>query len=197
MKAFYSIVSTIFIGIVLGASSAYQAISTGWGLDVKTNGSWRIYENLAEPELSLYAKAYLVNSGHLPLPQDQALYFFTYEDAVGEPLNTRCDYRLIGDNVNAFWWSISAHSTDFKRFENSSLRYSFNMANVIRNGDGKYNISLSKKVASGNWLPLATDEFGNDGAFMLSLRLYGIEKHLVDDIATLSLPQVKKMGCAE
>lgn len=194
MKAFYSIIGALILGVILGVGSAYQAISTGWGLGVETNKIWRTYGNLAEPELSSYAKAYLVNSGHLPLPQDQALYFFTYEDSKGQKLSADCDYILTGDNVDAFWWSVSAHNHDFERFENSSQRYSFNMANVIRNADGKYDITLSKRVNGGNWLPINPMNFGDD-AFMLSLRLYGIDKTTIENVDLLNLPAINKVGC--
>lgn len=195
MKSLFSILIAIILGLGIGVLTAYQAISTGWGVEVKQNHGWRIYKNLSSPELSVYAKAYLVTSGHLPLSQDQALYFFTYVDDEGQSLNTACDYKLIGDDMDAFWWSVSAHDTNFEAFENSSHRYSFNMANIIRNADGQYNISISAQVREGNWLPLTQQDAKSNQNFMMSLRLYGIDKKMTAQIEQIALPKLEKMGC--
>lgn len=181
--------------MIVGMASAYQAISTGWGVDVQQNNGWRIYKNLSSPALSAYAKAYLVTSGHLPLPQDQALYFFTYTDAAGQVLKANCEYELAGDDMQVFWWSVSLHNTDFERIENSSHRYSFNMANIIRKPDGKYGIAISAQVKQGNWLPLNPELAQDDTRFMLSLRLYGIDKKMSEQIELLPLPTLTKLGC--
>ena len=186
----------IFIGILIGVGSALQAISTGWGVNVQQNNGWRIHRNLADPDLSVYAKAYLVNSGHLPLPQDQALYFFTYVDSAGQNLLANCQYMLEGDDMDAFWWSVSLHNTDFKPFENSSHRYSFNMSNIIRKNDGRYDIAISAQVNDGNWLPLNRAASQDNAKFMLSLRLYGIDKKMIEDIEPLKLPSLINKGCA-
>lgn len=196
MKFFYSITGAVIIGILIGLATAYQAISTGWGVDVKQNNGWRIYENLADPKLSVYAKAYLVNSGHLPLPQDQALYFFTYIDADGQSLKAGCEYELKGDDMDAFWWSISLHNTNFEQFANSSHRYSFNMSNIIRKVDGRYNIAIAAQVHDGNWLPLNAKAAKDNAGFMLSLRLYGVNKKTIENIDQLILPSLKNKGCA-
>lgn len=195
MKSFFTIFIAIIFGIIIGALSAFQAISTGWGVDVRQNGAWRIHKNLSSPNLSAHARAYLVTSGHLPLPQDQALYFFTYIDAAGKTLNADCDYELVGDEMDAFWWSVSIHSTDFEQFENSSHRYSFNMANIIRNNDGKFSIIVSSKVNKGNWLPLNEQVAQNGNNFMMSLRLYGVDKKMIDQVELLKLPILNKIGC--
>lgn len=161
----------------------------------QTNG-WRIHKNLTSTDLTAYAKAYLVTSGHLPLPQDQALYFFTYTDVEGQTLDAGCDYELTGDDLDAYWWSVSAHSVGFKQFENSSQRYSFNMANIIRNPDGRYKISISAKVNVGNWLPISLEAAEAHENYMMSLRLYGVDKKMIEQADLLNLPSLKKIGCA-
>lgn len=195
MKLFLSIMGAMLVGLLIGIGSAFQAISTGWGVEMQQNNGWRIHKNLSSPKLSVYAKAYLVNSGHLPLPQDQALYFFTYVDSGGQNLTANCRYTLQGDDMDAFWWSVSLHNTDFKPFENSSHRYSFNMSNIIRKNDGRYDIAISTAVNDGNWLPLNLAATHDNARFMMSLRLYGIDKKMSEDIAQLSLPTLVNKGC--
>uniref|UniRef100_A0A2A4Z8X0 DUF1214 domain-containing protein n=1 Tax=OCS116 cluster bacterium TaxID=2030921 RepID=A0A2A4Z8X0_9PROT len=195
MKLFLGIMVAILVGLLIGIITAFQAISTGWGVDVQQNNGWRIHKNLADPQLSVYAKAYLVNSGHLPLPQDQALYFFTYVDSAGQALEANCQYTLEGDDMDAFWWSVSLHNVDFKQFENSSRRYSFNMSNIIRKSDGRYDIAISAAVKQGNWLPLNQTAAQDNARFMMSLRLYGIDKKMIEDIEQLTLPILVNRGC--
>lgn len=195
MKLFLSILGAVMVGLLIGIGSAFQAISTGWGVDVQKNNGWRIHKNLSSPQLSVYAKAYLVNSGHLPLPQDQALYFFTYVDSAGKDLTANCRYTLEGDDMDAFWWSVSLHNTDFKPFENSAQRHSFNMSNIIRKNDGRYEIAVSTVVNNGNWLPLNVAATNDKARFMMSLRLYGIDKKTSEDSEQLPLPTLVKEGC--
>ncbi|MBL1419156.1 MAG: DUF1214 domain-containing protein [Alphaproteobacteria bacterium] len=195
MKLFLSIVGALLLGLLIGVGSAFQAISTGWGVDMLQNKGWRVHKNLSSPKLSVYAKAYLVNSGQLPLPQDQALYFFTYVDSAGQNLTANCRYTLEGDDMDAFWWSVSLHNTDFMPFENNAHRYSFNMSNIIRKNDGRYNIIISAEVSDGNWLPLNSVASLENTRFMMSFRMYGIDKKISENIGQLSLPTLLNKGC--
>ena len=196
MKTLIKNIAIIILGIIIGALSAFQAISTGWSVEVRKNNAWRMHQNYASAELSIYARAYLERSGHLPLPQDQAIYFFTYKDSDGNDLTANCDYEINGDDFQVYWWSISLHDSDFIKFENPSRRYSFNMANLVRQNDGRYKISISAKAKTGNWLPV-NDQAAQDGAaFMLSLRLYGVERIMIGEAEQLSLPSVKRLGCS-
>lgn len=187
----------IIVGMIIGALTAFQAISTGWSVEVRENNTWRMHQNYASTELSIYAHAYLRRSGHLPLPQDQAIYFFSYDDSDGNGLTANCDYEIIGDEFNVYWWSLSLHDSEFVKIENPSRRYSFNMANIVRKPDGQYKISISAQAKTGNWLPVSEKAAQEGAAFMLSLRLYGVERIMIGDAEQLNLPSLKKMGCRE
>lgn len=195
MKEIYKKTAILALGILIGSMSAFKVISTGWGFDINENNGWRMHQNLGNLGLSMHAKAYLRQSGHLPLPQDQALYFFTYNDSDGRSLNADCDYLVTGDDVGAFWWSLSAHDKNFVKFENPSLRYSFNMSNIIRKNDGTYKLTISGKVKTGNWLPLSQEAYEGGGGFMLSLRLYGLDKVMSEQADQLKLPHIQNLGC--
>lgn len=185
----------IILGIIIGALTAFQAISTGWSVEVRKNNAWRMHQNYASTELSIYAHAYLKRSGHLPLPQDQAIYFFSYEDSEGNDLTANCEYEINGDEFEVYWWSLSLHDENFTKIENPSRRYSFNMANLVRQNDGRYKISISATAKTGNWLPVNAQAARDGTAFMLSLRLYGVERIMIGEAEQLNLPSVKRVGC--
>ncbi len=183
------------MGLAIGGATAYRAISKAWGIEVIDNNGWRSFENLAIEQLDVYARAYLAQTGHLPLPLDQAIYFHTFVDEYGDRLASSCDYEISGGEFSAYWWSISLHDTDFKRFENPAHRYSFNMTNLIRFSDGRYKVNISADVKSGNWLPLSVEAAENNIGFMVSLRLYGIDKNLLPKLPEIKLPKISKLGC--
>ena len=63
------------------------------------------------------------------------------------------------------------------------------MTAVTRRPDGTFAVTLSKKPAEGDWIPVAA------GRFDLTVRLYNPQAAAVADPTHVALPTIKKAAC--
>ena len=63
------------------------------------------------------------------------------------------------------------------------------MNSVTRRADGTFAVTLSKKPADGDWIPVAA------GHFDLTVRLYNPPAPAIADPAHVALPTIKKAAC--
>jgi len=93
--------------------------------------------------------------------------------------------------VDARWWSITAYAGDSFLIDNPASRYSYNMANVQREPNGRFIIRLSRSEKQGNWLPT-----GRASAIRMCLRLYQAAPAILEDPSAVSLPSIVRESCS-
>jgi len=187
MKKVFIAIVIIFISFVLGAGSAYLAITylgdAGW---VK-NGAWKTNLTLGSEEAGMYTRAYVALHALLSLRRSQTIYYYAEIDDLGNPLTSDCVFRIEGEPLNARWWSITAYGDDQFLIPNEEGRYSFNQG--ISNTGG-YVIYLSRMPQEGNWLPT-----GDEKRLFLCLRLYNPADEYYDHPEAVKLPRIIRKEC--
>ncbi len=195
----------VLIGLAVGLGSAYWAISQlslNAGIQ---NGPWRTNALIGSEALDIYTRAGIAVGGLFALKRSEAVYFATFEDSAGNPLDGACVYRIDGMNMPARWWSITAYGADHFLIPNPEKRYSVTRADLVGSsldGDTETGLqSFTFRVAqdrqTGAWLPMGEAE-----NFSLTLRLYGLPERLTDnidleaDLASLSLPVITRESCS-
>jgi len=183
MKRLFRYISSIVVALVLGIASAWLAI--GSNLPSIQNGAWHYDPLVGSVAADPYLRARVAKVGLLALKNSEALYFFAATDDQGSPLRCEQTYRIEGKDFDCRWWSITAYDEDDFLIPNDQERYSYNMANLERNADGRYTIILSRSPRLGNWIPTGAGQ-----TFSVVLRIYNPAPAVRDNIRALALPQI-------
>ncbi len=117
----------------------------------------------------------------------EAIYWGTYVDSSGEPLDCRCDYRIEGTDPDTRWWCLSAYQDQFF-IPNEHDRFSFSKTDVERNPDDSWVMRISASEKAGSWIPLGEAA----GKFHLAFRCYNPGSSMIESGESEKLPQIIK-----
>lgn len=186
----FKILLSVVIALILGIGSAFWAIrntsQAGW----LPNGAWRVNPAIGSEELGMYSRAAVALGGLFAMQKSEAIYFVAYTDDEGRPLQSNCDYRIEGTDLDSRWWSITLYGSDFFLIPNNQNRYSYNGGNLIREPDGSYRIWISNSARQGNWIPS-----GNEEQLHLTLRLYNPMPSVYEQPDRIGLPRIIRDTC--
>lgn len=174
------------VALSLGVGSAVVAINGVWRAGGLTIGPWATSVTAGGPRAGLYERAAVAVHALLVLGRAESLYYHAHKDGSGRALSARCDYEIRGSPPPARWWSLTAYGDDDFLIPNAEHRYSFNMANTLREPDGRFVIRASPRPQKGNWLPLGA----GGGRVSFTLRLYNPERDVAMDPARAPLPTI-------
>jgi hypothetical protein len=183
------IVQGILIGFGLAVVSSYvyaQAIAT------KING-WVSIFGLGVPGNNMFLRAAHIQlfAGPVVVPEE-AMYWWTNTDGVGQALSGKQNYRLHfqpgGLPPNNAFWSITMGDAKNHYVPNPINRYSVtDRTGLVPNADGSVDIYIQNAAPAGhesNWLPAPT------GNFILWLRVYLPGQAIID--RTYTVPPLVK-----
>jgi hypothetical protein len=191
MKLFVKILASLLIALALGVGSALWAINAPVGKKHHVvNGAWRTNLAIGSSGAGMYTRALVAKTGLFALNKSETIYFIADIDDSGRPLNSGCDYRIEGQDIDARWWSITVYGEDHFLIANPKNRYSFNGRDVMRNADRTYRILMSATPKAGNWLPA-----GNQNQLYLALRLYNPAPSVYQNPAGVELPRIIMERC--
>ena len=173
-------------GLAGGIALSQFSLANGSSFDVIAIGPWRVATKAGAVDADPYTRASLELSGEVPLALGEGLQFIAGVDDNGAPLTASCAYRIGPHMPAARYWTLSVIDRKGFPIENQAHRYGFRSSEILRGADQGFEISVSRKVRAGNWLPI-----GAPGGFRLALRLYdsplsatagGIEKSAMPHI---------------
>lgn len=162
--------STLFALIIAGAVGlglTYFALTRGAAFGALTIGSWTAWPKTGTADADPYARASIARTGQLPVALGDGVSFTAKNDDTGKPLDGRCDVVLSGVTPAARFWTLSLYNNDGELIANSVDRYGFSSQEILRRADGSFEITVSPRANSGNWLPT-----GGIDHYTLVLRLY-------------------------
>ena len=135
-------------GIAAGYITGLEALSRAGTVPVADDGKWR--QELVNPKdpYAIYAVGHFTAQGALPPPHDSQL-FSRDTDEDGKPLRGDCIYLLSGTTPAARWWAVSVVPSGAM-----ADAISTSAADVIITGEERLNITLSHRLAPGNWLAM-------------------------------------------
>ena len=181
---------SVVIALILGIGSALWAIRNTSRAAWLHNGAWRVNLAIGSEELGMYSRAAVAFAGLFAMQKSEAIYFSASIDDEGRPLQSDCDYRIEGTDLDTRWWSITLYGSDFFLIPNSQKRYSYNGGNLIREPDGSYRIWISKSARPGNWIPSGSEE-----QLHLTLRLYNPMPSVYEQPDRIGLPRIIRETC--
>ena len=165
-------------------------VEIGPGFASVREGPWQAWSRVGRSTADPYTRAHIARSGRLPVMSKSVLYFTTVRDSNGSKIDSECDYLIAGNDPGRGWWSVAAYDGAGNLMANPAERYTFNADNVLRDPNGRFQISLSKFPMPGNWLPVDSDY-----QVRLIFRLYLNLKDQETRDQTLDLPNITRVAC--
>src|SRR3954466_5370100 len=139
----------------------------GTDLGTLTIGAWTARPRTGTSEIDPYARASIARSGELPVGTGDGVAFSAAKDDKNRPLDGRCDVVVSGVTPAARFWTLTLYDPKGQLVANSLQRYGFTSQEVIRGADGQFEVRITSRARSGNWLPT-----GGIERYALMMRLY-------------------------
>ena len=167
MLNFLKTLLALACGVAMGLFLTWLTIERGYGFGAVKAGPWTAWPRSGTAEADPYARAALARNAETPLGLAEGLAFTASEDSAGRQLDAACLYRLSGAVPPARYWTLTLSDARGRLAETAQGRYGFTSAEILRDGDGRFEISVARGVQPGNWL-----QPGAQKRFLLALRLY-------------------------
>jgi hypothetical protein len=181
----------VLVAVAVGVSSAWYAIERGHVFGAVTVSGWTAWPDEGSPDADPYSLAMLARTGEVPLGAGEGLSFTAENDIGGEPLSGKCIYDVVGETPAARLWTLTAYDGQGRLMVNVAHRPGFHSREIVRRDTGDFTIRVSPTVAPGNWLPI-----GDADHFELVLRLYDTPLTTGSQLANLTMPAIRKVGCS-
>ena len=177
--------------LVLGVGSAWWVVKK-MPADTQTIrvGAWQASTQAGSPDADMYTRARIALSALLALSRAETMYFMATTDDAGNPLRSRCTYRVSGTPPKARWWSITAYADDMFLFDAANAHYSLNGTTAKLDANGKFGfITGTQEQPDNYWVPTPGDR-----GLVMTLRLYNPEPSMQNDPASLQAPTIVALG---
>lgn len=179
-------------GLALGLFATWWALENHITFGHIRAGSWMGLASAGTREADPYTRALFAKRGEMPIGITEGLSFLARQDQNSEPLSASCDYVVKGNVPAARYWTLSLLGSDGHVLPVVSERHGFTSAEVLRNGDGSFEIVIAPQARAGNWLPSAPER-----DFQLMLRLYDTSLSAsAHSVTAQSMPRIERRGCS-
>ena len=191
MLGLLKVLTMVGFGIGLGLGSTYLVMDQNLGFGAVEAGVWRAWPKAGGTEIDPYSRARLARTGEIPLGLAEGLSLTAATDDSGAPLQPRCDYVFSGHIPPARYWTLTLANPEGYLTGKPQMRRNLTSAEILRSADGDFDIQISARARSGNWLPADTT-----GEFVLILRLYDTAvSATASAIDASTLPRLKRGAC--
>jgi hypothetical protein len=179
------------IGLGLGVSSAYVALSGEYPIGAVRVGPWTSWPRAGSQDVDPYARAIVARRAEIPLATGEGLALMAESDSDGRPLDSACTYRVGNVTPPARFWTLTLYDSGGALIVTELERSGFTSAEILRGAEGRFVMTLSRELQPGNWLKLPPA-----GRFTMSLRLYDTPAALGSGaIDPRTLPGIERVGC--
>lgn len=191
MKSIVVLLLAVTSSVALGLWSAWLAVRSPAPVDTISLGPWQAWPNAGTPDADPYSRARLARTGEIPLGSGEGLMLLALNDDSGDALTAGCDYKIVGQTPPARLWTVSLENRDGHVVNEKDGVAALGSDTLLREGDGSFEIALSSRPQSGNWL--STQEAGR---FRVVIRLYDTTARTGTELTTLVMPRLTRGRCA-
>lgn len=188
MRLFLSLLLTIPIVLALGLGSAWYMIAVPRAGTVEV-GAWRALPAAEAETIDPYTRARIARTGEIAMAAGEGLTFVATHDDPGHDLEGNCEIHLVADTAPARLWTLTATGADGEPVATPSKRTHMSSREVLRDGNGHWDVVVNATARSGNWLPGP-----GKGGVRLTLRLYDTPFNLGSS-SLPTLPKVEQRAC--
>jgi hypothetical protein len=178
-------------GLALGLWTAYLTVRSPAPVDAITLGPWQAWPNAGTVDVDPYSRARLSRTGEIPLGSGEGLALLAQTDEAGEPLTSRCGYRISGQTPPARLWTLAVESVDGRVVPERNGIAALGSDVLLRSADGSFDIALSPTPQPGNWISTV-----QAARFRVVVRLYDTTIRNNTALTTLAMPRIQRESCA-
>jgi hypothetical protein len=185
------VVYGVTLALLIGLGSAYWAVKDTYPFGTVRASMWIAAPRVGSREVDPYAKAVVARSAEIPLATGEGLVLTATGDEGGHPLDSQCTYRIGLVTPQARYWTLTLYDDDGRPAASDLQRSGFTSAEVLREADGRFTITISREPMPGNWLKMP-----ERGRPSVVLRLY--DTPVAAGSAALdprTLPVIERLGC--
>ena len=158
---------TFLLAAVIGLGSTWMALTRDTGFSTLRIGAWTARPKTGTSGIDPYARAAIARTGALPVAIGDGVSFIARTDDGGRTLDGRCDAVITGTTPSARFFTLTLYDPDGKLVPNTLDRQGFTSAEIVRNQDGSFELTVSPRARPGNWLPT-----GGVERYILIMRFY-------------------------
>ena len=192
MRRIFTWAGAVLVGLVLGAGSAWWALSAESSAFVEHLGPWSWSRATGSTGAGPYTRAIIARDALLALNADEALYLNLDRDENGRPLQEACIYELSGGDIPARWWSVTLYAKDNYLARNDDHAFSIDATRVRPDENGRWSARISA-VRGEAPLWISSRSAGRD--FSLTLRAYIPADDFPSDAS--QLPSLRTLSCPD
>jgi len=178
------------VAAIVGLGATWLALTRGVAFGAVPIGSWTAWPKTGTRDIDPYARATIARSGDLPIGSGDGVAFVARRDASGRPLDGRCDALVSGITPQARFWTLTLYDPLGRLVGNAIDRQGFTSQEIVRHGDGSFDIVVAPRSRPGNWLPTNGVE-----RYVLVMRLYDTPVGVATRAAREAPMPVIAQGC--
>ena len=167
MRLLFGSCFTLLLAAAIGLGATWLTVSRGVAFGAVTIGAWTAWPKSGSVDIDPYARATIARTGELPVGTGDGVAFYARTDDAGNSFDGRCTFTLSGMTPAARYWTLTLYGLDGRLVANTLDRHGFTSAEVMRDVNGRFAISVAPRARPGNWLPT-----GGIERYVLVLRLY-------------------------
>jgi len=191
VRLLFGTLFALLVAAAVGLGATYFAITRGAAFGALNIGAWTAWPKTGTIDADPYARAEIARSGRLPVALGDGLMFIARVDDGGKRLDGRCEVAITGVTPIARFWTITLYNSEGALMPNSINRYGFTSQEIVRRGDGSFEIVVSPRATAGNWLPT-----GGVDRYTLALRFYDTAVGVATrEGREIPMPAVKTRSC--
>ncbi|MCX7326209.1 MAG: DUF1214 domain-containing protein [Hyphomicrobiales bacterium] len=186
-----SLALIILLALIAGIGSTAVMLGERPPLGAYRLGPWQTFPRIGSSEVDPYGRALLARGPHLPLAVGEGIRLNARTDDAGEPLTGACSYRIVGNTIPSRGWTLAVVDLSDRALTGPNAA-ALSDADLVTSESGELLITVSARVAAGNWLKAP-----RAGRFGLVLRFY--DTPLAASLGQLSpgfLPRIERISCA-
>lgn len=191
MRLFFGSCFTLALAAAIGLGATWLTLTRGVAFGSLTIGAWTAWPKSGSVDIDPYARATIARNGELPIGAGDGVAFYSRTDDVGNVLDGRCTFAISGMTPAARYWTLTLYDTHGRLVANTLDRHGFTSAEILRETNGRFTISVGPRPRPGNWLPS-----GGVENFVLVWRLYDTPIG-VTSLTTKEgpMPAIMRKGC--
>ncbi len=188
------LIGTLFalvVAGVVGLGATYFALTHNAAFGALRIGAWTAWPKTGTQDADPYAQAEIARTGRLPIALGDGVTFSASTDDKGKRLERRCDVEVAGITPAARFWTLTLYNREGQLVPNSINRYDFTSQEIVRRGDGSFEIVIAPRANAGNWLPT-----GGVERYTLALRFYDTAVGVATkEGREVPMPAIKTRSC--
>ena len=153
MRLFLGSCLTLILAAAIGLGATWMTLTRGVAFGAMTVGAWTAWPKSGSPDIDPYARAIIARTGELPTGAGDGVAFYAHTDDVGNVLDGRCTFVISGMTPAARYWTLTLYDAQGRLVANTIDRHGFTSAEILRETDGRFSISVGPRARPGNWLP--------------------------------------------